>query len=121
MKVFFRTLYSIILLGAGILHFLQEKSFRRIIPKFIPFRKTIVLLTGVFEIIFAITLWLKKGQEITSKLLAFFMVAIFPANIYMAIKRIPIRGREKANPWLVWLRLPLQIPLIIGALKLGRR
>ncbi len=121
MKTLFRTLYSVILLGAGVLHFLQERSFRKIIPKFIPFKKAIVLVTGVFEIIFALTLWIKKGQQVTSKLLAFFMVAVFPANIYMAIKRIPLRGKEKANPLLVWGRLPLQIPLIIGALKLGRK
>lgn len=121
MKILFRTLYSVILLGAGLLHFLQEKSFRKIIPKILPFRKAIVLITGVFEIIFALTLWIKKGQKMTSKLLALFMLAVFPANIYMAIKRIPLRGKEKANPWLVWGRLPLQIPLIIGALKLGRK
>lgn len=121
MKVFLRAIYSAILLGAGVLHFFKEKSFRRIIPTILPFRKAAVLITGVFEIIFSSLLWVKKGQHITSKLLAFFMIAIFPANIYMAIKRIPLLGRGKANPWLVWLRLPLQIPLIVGALKLGRR
>lgn len=121
MKVFLRAIYSAILLGAGVLHFFKEKSFRRIIPTILPFRKAAVLITGVFEIIFSSLLWVKKGQHITSKLLAFFMIAIFPANIYMAIKRIPLQGQGKANPWLVWLRLPLQIPLIVGALKLGRR
>src|SRR5690625_197598 len=121
MKVFLRAIYSAILLGPGVIHFFKQKSFRRIILTILPFRKVAVLITGVFEIIFSSILWVKKGQHITSKLLAFFMIAIFPANIYMAIKRIPLLGRGKANPWLVWLRLPLQIPLIVGALKLGRR
>src|SRR5699024_565029 len=121
MKVFLRAIYSAILLGAGVLHFCKEKSFRRIIPTILPFRKAAALITGVFEIIYSSLLWVKKGQHITSKLLAFFMIAIFPANNYMASKRIPLQGLGKANPWLVWLRLPLQIPLIVGALKLGRR
>ena len=121
MKTIFRALYSLILLGAGILHFIQEKRFRKIVPKFLPFRKAIVLVTGVFEILFSILLWVRKGQHITSKLLASFMVAVFPANIYMAMKRIPIEEGTKANPWILWLRLPLQIPLILGALKLGRK
>src|SRR5699024_2104386 len=81
MKVFLRAIYSAILLGAGVLHFFKEKSFRRIIPTILPFRKAAVLITGVFEIIFSSLLWMKKGQHITSKLLALFMIAIFPANI----------------------------------------
>lgn len=121
MKTFFRSVYSIILLGAGILHFARERSFRKIVPKILPFRKSIVLVTGVFEIIFSGLLWVKKGQSFTSKLLAFFMIAVFPANIYMAIKKISFLPGKQANPWINWLRLPLQIPLIIGALKLGRR
>src|SRR5699024_196531 len=121
MKVFLRAIYSAILLGAGVLHFFKEKSFRRIIPTILPFRKAAVLITGVFEIIFSSLLWVKKEQHITSKLLALFMMAIFPENIYMGIKVIPLQGRSKANVWLVWLVLALQIPLIVGELKLGRR
>src|SRR5690625_6138242 len=74
MKVFLRAIYSASLLGAGVLHFFKEKSFRRIIPTILPFRKAAVLITGVFEIIFSSLLWVKKGQHITSKLLAFFMI-----------------------------------------------
>src|SRR5699024_10176218 len=121
MKVFLRAIYSAILLGAGVLHFFKEKSFRRILPTILPFRKAAVLITGVFEIIFSSLLWMKKGQHITSKLLALFMIAISPAIIYLSSKRIALQGRGRANPWLVWLRLPSQLPLIIGALKLGRR
>lgn len=121
MRVFLRTLYSIILFGAGVLHFVREPVFRNIIPNIFPVKKAIVLISGFFEIIFSILLWVKKGQRFTSKILAFFMIAVFPANIYMAVKRIGIKPGKKANPWLVWLRLPLQIPLIIGGLKLGRR
>lgn len=121
MKLIFRTVYSMILLGAGILHFVREKSFRRTIPKMIPFKKAIVLVTGVFEIVFSMLLWVKKGQAITSKFLALFMIAVFPANIYMAIKKISIIPGKEMSPIILWLRLPLQIPLIVGALKLGKK
>src|SRR5699024_222388 len=121
MKIFFRTLYSMILLGAGILHLVHEKSFRRTIPKIFPFKKAIVIVSGIFEIMFAIFLWVKKGQEVTSKLLAFFMIAVFPANIYMAFKKISFTPGKQTKPWILWLRLPLQLPLIFGALKLGKR
>ncbi|WP_010530321.1 DoxX family protein [Lentibacillus jeotgali] len=121
MKLFFRTLYSILLFGAGILHFIHEPGFRKIVPKTLPLRRTIVLVSGVFEMILSVLLWVKKGQQITGKLLALFMVAVFPANVYMAVKRISFRPGEQANLWILWLRLPLQIPLIAGALTLGRK
>lgn len=119
--LFFRTLYSIILFGAGVLHFFHEKGFRKAIPKTLPFKKMIVLVTGVFEILFSVLLWMRRGQHITGRLLAFFMIAVFPANVYMAMKRISFRQGKQANPWILWLRLPLQLPLIIGALRLGKR
>ena len=121
MKQFFRILYSAILFGAGILHFIREPGFRRTIPKIIPFRRFFVLISVVFEIVFSVLLWVRKGQQITGEILALFMVAIFQANVYMAVKKIPFPPRKQANPWVLWLRLPLQIPLIFGALKLGRK
>lgn len=86
------------------------------------FRKySLLLASGVFEIIFSILLWVKKGQHITEKLLAFFMVAVFPANVYMAVKKTSFQPGKQVYPWILWLRLPLQIPLIVGALTLGRK
>lgn len=121
MKNVLRALYSVLLFAAGVLHFVHEQNFRKIVPTFMPFRRAIVLITGVFEMVFAVLLWVKKGQQVTGKLLALFMLAVFPANIYMAMKKISFRPGKEANPWLLWLRLPLQIPLIIGAMTLGRK
>ncbi|SER32467.1 Uncharacterized membrane protein [Gracilibacillus ureilyticus] len=120
MKAFFRTLYSLLLLGAGIMHFVRKGNFLRMVPKILPFRRFIVLISGVFELIFSLMLWVKKGQQITGRLLALFMIAIFPANVYMAVNMISFKPEKKPNPLLQWLRLPMQIPLIIGALKVGR-
>ena len=39
----------------------------------------------------------------------------------MAIKEIPFQPGASPNKIILWLRLPLQIPLIVGALKLGRK
>src|SRR5699024_12724266 len=120
MKIFFRALYSILLFGAGALHFVHEKVFRKSVPEILPLRRTIVLATGVFEMIFSILLWGKKAQNVTGKLLATFMVSVFPANIYMAVKKIWFRPGDQASPWSSWLRLALQLHLIMGSLAVGR-
>lgn len=121
MKFVLRSLYSILLFFAGVAHFTKFEGFKRIVPDIVPKKDFIVKFTGVLEIAFAFLLWIKKGQTVTGKLLASFMIAVFPANLNMAIKRIPFKPGEEANPTLLWARIPLQIPLIIGALKLGRK
>ena len=46
--------------NSGVLHFTNERSFRNIVPEYLPLRKTAVLVTGVFEIFFGIMLLLKR-------------------------------------------------------------
>lgn len=100
------------------MHFVKEKQFRSIVPKALPFKKAIVLISGVMEIAFALLLWSRKGQVIVGKLLSLFMIVISPANINMAVKNNTYYKGKKLHPLILWLRLPLQIPLIMGALKL---
>ncbi|MHD0449146.1 DoxX family protein [Staphylococcus cohnii] len=121
MKSILRFLYSFLLIFAGIAHFTKKEGFIRTVPEILPAQSFIVKFTGVLEVLFGILLWIKKGQSVTSKLLALFMVSVFPANINMAIKEIPFQPGGKPNKLILWLRLPLQIPLIIGAFKLGRK
>lgn len=121
MKVTLRTLYSILLMGAGVLHFINLEGFRRIVPSILPCKTFIVKFTGVLEILFSVLLWVKSKNNLYGKLIALFMIAVFPANVYMALKKIPFKPGTEANPYVLYGRLPLQIPLIIGALKLGRR
>lgn|SRR5690625_4357727 len=88
MRLILRVLYSVLLFGAGILYFVHEQNFRKIIQQSLPFRRTIVLVSGVFEMIFATLLWIKKGQHITSKLLAFFYDCCFSSKcVYVCIEK----------------------------------
>ena len=121
MKMVLRLLYSLLLIIAGIGHFTKKKGFERTVPDILPAKSFIVQFTGILEILFGVFLWIKKGQAVTSKLLAAFMIAVFPANVNMAIKEIPFQPGGSPNKIILWLRLPLQIPLIVGAFKLGRK
>jgi len=46
-------------------------------------------------------------------LIALF-VAVFPANINMAVNHLPLGGRE-VPAWALWARLPLQAVLVVWA------
>ena len=44
-------------------------------------------------------------------MLGLFLLAVLPANIYMAIANIPF-GDTAASPTALWIRVALQFPLI---------
>ena len=52
--------------------------------------------------------WLKKGMNL-------FLLAVLPANIYMARKELPL-GDKEVPKWALYLRLPLQF-VLIGLIK----
>ena len=77
-----------LLLSAVSMHFLHPSIAASIIPPGFPHPFLLVVLSGVFEICGAIGLFLPKIRRLTALLIAFMMIAIFPANIYAAGKTI---------------------------------
>ena len=97
---------------AGIMHFVEVNSFAAIVPPLLPFPKLIVWVTGLMEIAFAIGLLLPKYRKLSGFWLAPFLLAVLPANIYMAMYNIPM-GDTVASPTALWVRVALQFPLIL--------
>ncbi|TFE03159.1 DoxX family protein [Jeotgalibacillus salarius] len=114
-----KRIYGAIVFYAGIMHFLKERNFRKIVPAFLPFKKAIVYISGVVEIVLGAMLVLNKGTKIAGKGLALFLVAVWPANIYMAQKNFPIAG--KRMPAALWGRVLFQIPLIKWSLNIAKK
>lgn len=96
---------------SGFLHFKEVEAFAAIVPPLLPFPKLIVWVTGVMEMIFAIGLLLPKYRKRAGFWLAPFLLAVLPANIYMAMYNIPL-GETLASPAALWGRVALQFPLI---------
>ncbi|WP_107040322.1 DoxX family protein [Brumimicrobium mesophilum] len=97
---------------AGILHFIKPKPYARIIPKYIPYPKMMVYISGFFELIFGIGLLFEITRSYAAIGLILLLIAVFPANIYMA-KRM--YQKQSKNAWIAYLRLPLQFVLIYWA------
>jgi len=106
---------SAMLLFTALGHFMFSKGMELMIPRFIPFPKELVFVTGLLEIAAAITLLIPALQESTSWSLIIFFVLITPANIHAAIKKLNYQtgNTDGPGPGYLWLRVPLQLIFIL--------
>lgn len=100
---------GIIFCIAGILHFVFPSFYKKIMPPYIPAHYTMIYLSGLFEVLFGVLLMIPKTQTIGAVGIGLLLIAVFPANLYMA-QRMQQKGKKYA--WAAWLRLPLQLLLI---------
>jgi len=104
-------LAAIFYVGAGSLHFLRPDFYLRIMPPYIPYHAAMVYLSGFFEILGGLGLLLAGTRRAAAWGLVALLIAVFPANIYMATNPVEA-GAASVAPALRWGRLPLQ-PLFI--------
>ena len=110
-KTIFCYLLALFFFVAGITHFTQDEAYAGIVPPLLPFPFLIVWVTGIMELFFAVGLAIKKFRKISGFWLAPFLLAVLPANIYMAMYNIPLGDMESSSTAL-WVRVALQFPLI---------
>ena len=115
-----RWIFASIFLVSGILHFAIPETYARIVPPMFPRPRLLVLISGGAEILGGIGLLVPRTRRPAAFGLAVLLIAVFPANIYMAVAHVPSTGLL-GNRWLQWLRLPLQVPLIWWAWCYTRR
>ncbi|RRB00996.1 DoxX family protein [Larkinella rosea] len=104
------SLYGIaaIYIVSGFLHLFRPEPYLRIMPPYIPFHPLMVVLSGIAELVLGIGLLFPATRMLAAWGLILLLIAIFPANIYMATA-----DKFSSIPnWVRWGRLPLQLVLI---------
>ena len=112
------TIYGIAFIIAGITHFRNPQIFVEIVPPFLPFPLFLVYLTGAMEIAGGIGIIHPDSRVLTGRLLVLFLIAVFPANLYMWISDVPFNGTLLTTQQHL-LRFAVQIILIITAIFLS--
>ena len=105
-------LMGVLYVLAGMNHFRKPKLYERIIPPYLPAHSTLVMLSGVAEMILGFMVMNKNTQEGAAWGIIIMLIAFIPVHIYM------LRNKEatmKLPKWMLILRLPLQFGLMYWA------
>lgn len=104
LQILVRLFLAVFFTGVGVLHFTRPKGFCKIVPPPLP-ALPCVYISGVAEILggLGLLVWPKAAGWGLIALL----IAVFPANIYMAVARVKVKGMPD-KPWMLWARLPMQ-------------
>lgn len=100
---------------AGVSHLLMPTPFVQHLPTWVPMREELILLTGLLEIALGAALLLRQPRRrLAGLVLAGYLVAVFPSNIYVAVAGVEVDGQPGGA--YAWLRLPFQLLFIAWAL-----
>ncbi len=103
---------ALLFVAAGVNHFLNAAFYVAIMPPYLPWHIELVYISGVCEVLLGIALLVPRLTRMAAWGLVALLIAVFPANLHMAIhtERYP-----QYSPVALWLRLPLQAVLIVWA------
>lgn len=111
-KLISRYLLGSLFVVVGLNHFLNPHFYLRIMPPYLSWHRFLVYLSGLCEIALGVLLLTRKDTRMAAWGLILLLIAVFPANLHMALhpELFP-----RYDPVILWLRLPVQGLLIMWA------
>jgi len=103
---------------AGALHFVVPELYVQIVPPIFPARLALVYLSGIAEIAVGVGVLLPRTRRLAAWATVAVLVAVFPANVYMATAGVVVEGLPGGgdpSALVRWGRLPLQAVLLLWA------
>ena len=105
-------------LAAGALHFVKPRPYESMMPEALPAHRELVYLSGVAEMAGGAGVLADPTRRAAGWWLIATMLAVFPANINMAIEAE--RFKDIPEP-LLWARLPLQAAIVYWIWRVALR
>ena len=109
-----RWLLAVLMVAAGANHFRDPAFYLAIMPPSLPWPAALVAISGACEIAGGLGILLPPTRRLAGWGLIALLVAVFPANLHMAIDGTQPPGVH-LPAWALWGRLPLQALFIAWA------
>lgn len=114
-----RVFVAVAMTAIGVGHFVNPEPFVKIVPAWLPAPLALVYVSGVFEVLGGVGLLVPRARVAAAWGLVALYVAVFPANINMAVNEIQL-GDSPMPVWAMWARLPFQLVFVAIAIWLAR-
>lgn len=107
-----------LMVGAGVVHFVAPQAYDPLIPTMLGPPRPWVLASGVAEVAAGALLAVPGTRRAGAWAVTAVLVAILPGNLQMALDGgYPGAQGLAGDPVAAWLRVPLQVPLVLWALS----
>ncbi len=118
-----RTALAAFFAFTGTMHFVIRRSFEAIVPPWVPDKRQAVAVSGAAEIAGAVAILHPATRRFGRWWLLGLLLAVFPANLHMAVNPEQIRGLDlrRVPRWALWARLPLQPLAMLWVWRATRR
>jgi uncharacterized membrane protein len=113
-----RILLGLFFVAAGANHFVRTGFYLRMMPPYVPLHLAMVQISGVAEILLGVLVLFPRLSPIAGWGLIALLIAVFPANVQMALHPETF---PEFSARALWLRLPLQGVMIAWAFWYTRR
>jgi uncharacterized membrane protein len=120
MRIPLRRLFGPFFVLAGTMHFLRPRSYEAIVPPYLPAPRELVYASGVAEMAGGAGAMHPRTRRIASLWSIATLIAIFPANLHMALHPEAYERSIPGGRRALWARLPVQGLFIAWAWSAGR-
>ena len=100
---------------AGVAHFLRPDFYVIMMPPYLPWHYELVILSGVAEVLCGVGVLIPRTRKLAAWATIALLIAVFPANIHVAVNNVPVFGATEGAGPAGYVRLPLQLLLIAWA------
>ena len=112
LKLLLKYSLGLLFILGGLYHFINPALYLRMMPPYLPWHLFLIYLSGFFEMALGLLLLVPKYTRLAAWGLIALLVAVFPANVHMALNPQLFPDLPRVA---LWLRLPLQVVFIAWA------
>jgi uncharacterized membrane protein len=100
---------------AGVMHFVRPDYYRPMMPPYLPWHDFLIYLSGLAETGLGIAILIPSIRPLAAWGIVLLLIAIFPANLHIALHNVPVFGATEGAGIGNWIRLPFQAVLMAWA------
>jgi uncharacterized membrane protein len=100
---------------AGTMHFVRPDFYLPMMPPYLPAHLALIYVSGLAEIVLGVVVLLPGTRPAAAWGIILLLVAVFPANVHIALHNVPVFGAKQGAGIGNWIRLPVQGLLIAWA------